>query len=496
MTDNSTDMASASAPGRRERLVRGGLVMTLVSVAQRLSGFIAHGILGAILFEDEFGLFAVALGLTSIGASIRSALQPVLIGHLEHDPAAFARTYRTTMAALWAFTFAGIAASGGIETLLDAEGLQPLLVVMLLTIPFQIVAGFGMARISHSLEFGSVGKTLTIMAVGRHLATVLFALAGLGPMSLALGQVVAIIIELTVLRRYTSLFIKPGLFSMAMVHDVRGSLGRILSGVDRRWIWLSAIALTLANSGQFTAAKFFASEEIIGIYYFAFGLTGAFWLPLTLSVNTVLVPGFVALRSNEERRERFVETVKILSVMGVLMFNTVTIGIVPLADVMWNGKWNVAIPAMLAFTLLAPLQFLHPVIHAIERGTGQWNLYFSDIVLTAVLTVAAAATGAYFGSPALIVILVVSGDVFVTFLALGRLGQVFGAELARVLSASVLPWILGLAAPRGRPPHPPPGRPRVDGQPDPTPGVPDPDDRPGGSALPGPHPRPGRLPGG
>ena len=106
-----------------------------------------------------------------------------------------------------------------------------------------------MARISHSLEFGSVGKTLTIMAVGRHLATVLFALAGLGPMSLALGQVVAIIIELAVLRRYTGLFIKPGLFSMAMVHDVRGSLGRILSGVDRRWIWLSAIALSTGYIG-------------------------------------------------------------------------------------------------------------------------------------------------------------------------------------------------------------------------------------------------------
>lgn len=420
--------------------------MTLVSVAQRLSGLVAHWIIGAILFEDEFGLFAVALGLTSIGAGIRSALQPVLIGHLEHDPPAFSRTYRTTMAALWAFTIAGIVASGGLETLLDAPGLQPLLIVMLLTTPFQIVAGFGMARISHRLEFGSVGKTLTVMAVSRHLATVLFALAGLGPMSMALGQVVAIVVELTVLSRFTSLFIRPGLFSMAMVDDVRGSLGRLLAGVDRRWIWLSAIALTLAHSGQFTAAKFFASEAVVGIYYFAFGLTGAFWLPLTLSVNTVLVPGFVALKSDEERRERFVETVKLLSVMGVLLFNAVTIGIVPLADVMWNGKWNIAIPALLAFTLLAPLQFLHPVIHAIERGTGQWNLYFSDIVLTAILAVAAAATGASFGSPALIVMLVVSGDILVTFIALTRLGQVFGVGLIRVLSASVRPWLLGLAA--------------------------------------------------
>lgn len=420
--------------------------MTGVSVAQRLSGFAAHWILGLILFEDDFGLFAVGLGLTTIGASVRSTLQPVLIGHLEHNPEAFARTYRTTLASLWAFTLAGMAGSGLIEDFLDAPGLRPILVVLLLTMPFQMVAGTGMARISHSLDFTSVGKTLTTMAVLRHLATVLFALAGLGPMSFALGQVVATVVELAVLSRYTSLTIRPGLLSRATITDIATSLTRWRRAADRRWVWISAVALTLANSGQFSVAKLWATKSTIGVYYFAFGLTGAFWLPLTLSINTVLVPGFVALTTNEQRRARFVETISMLSVVGVLFFHTVAVTIVPLAGVLWGEKWQEAFPAFLVLSVLAPLQLLHPVLHAIERGTNQWTLYLVDIVASAVLTSLAAGVGAYLGGPTLIVTLVAGGEILVTFAALIRLSRIFGAPLSRVLTASTPPWVLGLGA--------------------------------------------------
>ncbi len=440
-------VAASPAPGsgRRDRLVRGGLVMTFVSLVQRLSGFVAHWGLGLLLVEEDFGLYAIALGLTSIGSAVRSALQPVLIGHLENNPAAFARTYRTTLASLWLLVAVGVAASPLIERTLDAPGLRSLLIILLLSTPLQVYAGFGMARISHSMEFGSVGKTMTAVAIGRHLVTVLFAFGGLGAMSFALGQIAATTIELAVLRRFTTLSVTPGLLSTATIVDIKGSWGRFVSGVDRRWIWLSAISLTMATSGQFTAASLWAPQDVVGLYYFAFGLTGAFWLPLSLAVNTVLVPGFVALKSTEERRERFVETIGILSVMGVLLFNTVAVTIVPMTHVLWDGKWDAAFPALLIFALVAPLQFIHPVIHAIARGTDQWNLYFIDIMATAVFTIGAAGLGAYLGGLTTIVWLVVWAEVAVTYAGLLWMSRTFGASLLRALGAASLPWLAGLA---------------------------------------------------
>lgn len=419
--------------------------MTIVSLVQRASGFLAHWVLGLLLLEDDFGLFAIALGLTSIGAAVRSALQPVLIGHLENNPNAFARTYRTTLAALWFLAGLGVATAPLIEEILDTPGLRSMLVVLLLATPFQVLAGFGMARISHSMQFGSVGKTLTAVAIGRHLATVAFALGGLGAMSFALGQAVATALELLVLSRYTTFTVSPGLFSSATIADIRGSWHRFVTGVDRRWIWLSALALTMATSGQFTAASLWAPQNVVGLYYFAFGLTGAFWLPLSLAVNTVLVPGFVALKSTEERRDRFVETIGLLSVMGVLLFNTVAVTIVPMTHLLWGGKWDAAFPALLIFALVAPLQFIHPVIHAIARGTDQWNLYFVDIMATAVLTVVAAGVGAYIGGLTTIVSMVVVAEVVVTYAGLLWISRVFGTTMLHGLRAATLPWLAGLA---------------------------------------------------
>jgi PST family polysaccharide transporter len=420
--------------------------MSLVSVVQRSSSFVAQLFLGRLLFEDDYGLFAIALGLTSIGAALRSVLQPVLINHLEHDPEAFNRTYRTTMLSLWTVTAVGVATSSLIESALDAPGLQTLLAILLLLVPFQVFAGFATARISHRLDFGQIAKTLSFVSLSRNVATVAFAFAGLGALSFALGTAVAVVIELVVLSRYASLFVTPGLISSQTLSDVRASFSRGFRRVDQRWVWLSAIAVTLANNGDYTVASLWASRELVGLYYFAFNLTGSFWLLLNSAVTTVLVPGFVSLKTEEEQRDRLIETVSMLAIVGVLFFNAVSVMIVPMTNVLWSGKWDAAIPAILGFSLLAPLEFIHPVVQAIERGTARWSLYFADIGSTAVLTLVAAGIGARFGGLRLIVILVVAVHVGIGFAALLRLATSLGLTAFETMRASSTPWLLGLAA--------------------------------------------------
>ena len=436
----------ASPPDRRSRLVRGGIVMTAVSVVNRFSSFIAQLFLGRLLLEEEFGLFAVALGLTSLGAALRSALQPVLISFLENDTDSFDRTYRTTMLSIWMITLGGVATSGWIEGVLDAPGLQRLLVVLLLIIPLQVLAGFATARVSHSLEFGSIAIANTVVPIARHASTVAFAFAGLGAMSLVLGAVIASVIELVALARYTTLFVSPGVLSARTLDDVVTAGRALLHRVDRRWVWLSALALALANNGDYTAASLWSTPEIIGLYYFAFALTAAFWLPLNLAVNTVLVPGFVGLRTEGERRERTLETVSTFAVIGVLVFNTVSVTIVPLTHLLWSGRWDAAIPALLGLSLLAPLQFLHPVVWAIERATGAWTLYLLGIVAYAVLTLAGAALGGWIGGLVPIVVLVVAAELIVTFGGLIALGARLGIPLRPLLGRATAPWALGAIA--------------------------------------------------
>jgi len=420
--------------------------MTLVSVIQRSSSFVGQLFLGTILFEEDYALFAIALGLTSIGAALRSVLQPVLINQLENQPDAFKTTYRTVLTSLWGLTIAGVVASSLLETVLSAPGLQPLLILLLLTMPFQLLAGFGTARISHGLRFGQVGAAMSAVAIARNIATVLFALGGLGAISFALGGAISVAVELLLLSRYTSLTVSPGLLSKQTLLDVKHSLTSKSRTETRRWIWPSALAVALANNGDYTVASLWASKQIVGLYYFAFTLTGAFWVLLNSAVSTVLVPGFVALKSLDERRVRLMETLSISSVVSVLFFNSIAVVMAPMIHSLWDGKWDGAIPAVLVFSVFAPLQFIHPVVQAIARGTAHWSLYFTDIALTAVLTLLAAGIGAATGGLGTIAVLVVGVDVFVSYVSLVRLCRALQTSAFDAIRAATMPWLLGLTS--------------------------------------------------
>ena len=426
--------------------MRGGVLIAAVSVGNRLSSLVAQLFLGRLLFEEDFGLFAIALGLTSIGGALRSVLQPVLIGHLEDDSVAFGRAYRTVMFSIVAFSALGVAASGPIGGALDEPDLQPLLIAMMVLIPLVVLPVFGHARMSHELRFGVVSKALTMGGFARHGVTVLCAFMGFGAFSFAFGVFASVLVELVALRPHTDIFVRPGLISIQTSVDVRGAVKRAAITADRRFIWLGAAALSFSTTGDYTAASIWASTAIIGLYYFAYTLTGSFHQPISLAANTVLVPAFVGLKNDQERGERFVETVELLCVLGGLLFGALAVTIVPLTDLMWAGKWNDAGPALLGFTLFAPIQALYPVNLAIERGCGYWALYFSDILLAGSATVVAAALGAWAGGLGTIVIAVVTVKVAITYVSLYRLSLRFGSSFVEIAWAVTRPWLLFMVA--------------------------------------------------
>ncbi len=444
-TRSRTDAEELSAPSsRRSRLVRGGVLMSLVSIVSRLSSLVAQLFLGRLLLQDEFGLFAMALGITGIGGALRSALLPVLVDHLENDPREFDRTYRVVVASLWSLAAVGIATSPSVGSILGEPDLPPLLAFMILLMPFQILGSFGIARLSHRLEFGSISKVYTVTGLSRHVVVVAAAFAGFGAYSMAGGTAFAAAAEFILLRRHGRFLPETGLLSRQTITDVKESVRRGFSLRGRRWIWLGAIATTAGLYGDYTVASIWLATGIIGIYYFGYQLTGSFFEPVNLAINTVLVPAFVSLKDPRERQQRFQETVTVLSIVGVTVFNSATILIAPLVHVMWNGKWDEAIPVMLVFTLLGPIQVLHTACISIGRGSGLWNFYFGVTVVTGVVTIVGAAIGASLGTLLSLAVAVTVADVLATLGALVVLSRRLEAQMSRVLLAAVMPFALGV----------------------------------------------------
>ena len=437
-------MTETSDPPVSSRLARGALLMSVISVFMRASSLLAQLVLGRILLQEDFGLFAMALGFTNVAASLRSVLQPVLIDLLEHDTNGFERTYRTTMVSVWTLALLGASLAGFVAEILDEPDLRWLLVTLLLIMPFQIWPVFGLAALNHNLQFPTVGRVITAGVIARYGALVGTALLGVGPYCFAFATGSAMLTECFLLRKQIS--VSPGVLTKRTLNHLKRATDTIFGRLPRRWIWLSAIALSLTISGDYLAASTSPRLDTmtLGLYYFAYTLTGAFHQPITLAANTVLVPGFVSLTDIEQRRARLLEVLKVATVIGVLLFNSIAVVLAPMVSLLWSGKWDATIPAALGFLFLAPVQALHPIAWAITRGTGRWNLYFTAILTNGVAVVVAAAVGARSGSLTTLVASVVITYSVVTLVTLGRLARALEAPVGRVLLIAVSPWLAGI----------------------------------------------------
>ncbi len=429
--------------GLRSQILRGGAVIGGVSVLLRASSIIAQLILGRLLLGEEFGLFAIAWSFGAFGDSLRSILKPVLIEAVVKNPDDAVSIYSRALYGLIGLCAVGIALSPSIGAALDVEALPLLLAFVLLTTPLRIVPVLGFAQLNADLDFGTFGRIISIAGVIRHVSSVIFALSGFGAYSFAVATVVASIVEIVAVRKVTGPF--PSIGRPSIRPTVRRSATTAESpDAGRRWIFFSALALTLAVSGDYLGASVWISPATLGLYFFAYQLTGALFGPMNLAATTVLVPAFVKIEGEQSRRDSYLTTLRSLSVVGTLFFIATAVVIAPLANWLWAGAWNGAIAVMIIFSAYAPIRLIHPATQSIARGCGFWSLFASDMALIGVVTISAAFVGAWVGGLIALALFVNAGHLAVTMSTSFRVGSRLKVPLHQIAKASLLPWLVGL----------------------------------------------------
>ncbi|MEM7275971.1 MAG: oligosaccharide flippase family protein, partial [Actinomycetota bacterium] len=423
--------------GLRHRVLAGGLIMSMVAVLVRASSFIAQLILGRLLFEDEFGLYALALSWVTIASAVRSVLRPVLIEAITNDPGEADRLFRTVLWTLAGLAVVGAASSPLIEAWFDEDGLARLLAPMFLLMPFQLAPTLGLARLSAAMDFGRVGRVEATAGLTRHGFTIAAAVAGLGPLSFVVGSAGAVVAEHGLVRRFLGTW--PS-YRPPELADVRMRARDWLAGDQtRRWVWLSAVALALGVAGDYLGASLFASAALVGVYFFAYQLTGALFVPMNLAASTVLVPAFARIDDQAVRRSSYLTTIRSLTVVGTLFFFALITVLGPLIHWLWDGKWDESIFAVVAFAAYAPIRLTHPCTQNVARACGYWALFVSDMILIGAVTFVTAAVGAWVGGLTSLVLFVIGGHLVVTISAAVRLSRRLSASAVDVVRTLLQP---------------------------------------------------------
>lgn len=371
----------------KRHVIRGLLQVGLATLFIRGGSLIAQFVTGAVLTETDFGLFAITLFFATVAVSALSALRPLLIERLTRGDSVDS-LWRAGLYLMLAFAAATMALSGPISSWLDKPDAQPVLLAMAPTIPLQYAMLIGSARLAAQLRFKESSRIFTASATARHVSTIVFALLGFGAYSLVLPIFIEVLVEGTLLWKATG---RPP----ALRGELRGLRARY--GSTLPWLALTAVALAASLSGDYLAIGPFESTTVVGLYFFAYSLSAALTQPFTMVATNVLVPSFASVKDNDRLQSSYLHAVSLLLVATGITFSGVALLGGNVVDLVWDGKWNGSIVAMVLISAGTPFRILQPTCFSLLQSQGLWKNHSALITLNGVLAVGSAVVGAMVG---------------------------------------------------------------------------------------------------
>ena len=426
-----------------------GMVWMLLSTGVgKTSSLIAQVVLGFLLVESDFGVYAAAMGLASLATVVRDGgTKQVLVqrGESHWERLAGPAFWLTCVISLSAAAL--LAAASGVLAFLPAQPdsayADPRLVGVVLVIAASLAlappATLFQARLAAELRFREVASLNAEAAVLRNASLILFASLGFGPMSFALPLVVGAVYVAA--RGF--LLTRDNLFRRRPRRRAWGALF-----AKARWLILRAFARSVLLTGDYIALGFLIAVEVLGVYFFAYQVTLQVQVLISLNLQNVLFPSLARVAKEPAR---FVSAVlratRVLSLLACAGALLLAVLYEPLQRMIWGDKWAATVPAVQAMAVFFPFRMLFNVLNSALLARGEYRRVFlltiaAGVGLVGVAIVAgtmletageiAFAIAIYFGV----------GVTSLVIIGLRSVGVPVGAFLASVLPA----WLLGLAS--------------------------------------------------
>lgn len=315
-------------------------------------------ILARYLSPYEMGIFAVATALVGVLSIIQQVSLPALIVRERILTEDFTRTAFTVNAVLTILLALGIVAFSVFgAAAMHAPGVKNVLLVLAVTPLFSIVSFLPMAQLEREGRFKALALISTASSITNALVGVGLVVAGLGYMSiayaqLASGAVLALLgtyagrhharyqFSLTSWRRILEFSLQ--MLAVAGIHGLGQRFSELMIG---RMLGLSAL----------------------GLYNRAAGMNNLLWHNINLVVGRVVLVDFSDVhRRGETLRDRYLQTVAIITAILWPAFAGLAVIAKPFVILVYGAKWA---PAVVPFAFLALTSIL------LSSITMTWELF-------------------------------------------------------------------------------------------------------------------------
>jgi O-antigen/teichoic acid export membrane protein len=390
------------------RRTAAGMMWAMVSlVFGKFSTFIAQLVLGHLLSEDDFGLYAMAASMQLIASCVvGGGMRKVLMARADRydelaRPAFVINLWFNAIAAgiilfgtfvmsttLWADKLSGT----------DAKTVLQIAVVIGVGLMISPFGSSQRVKLGIDLRYRDFTQMSTVSAVLRQGSSIGFAVLGFGPLSFALPVLVQSVVEAVYCRRLVGPLPAGLKLDKALFFNLMA---------DAKWAILTTVGVALILQGDYFIVSTIETKAVVGLYYWGFQLNGAAMAPFLGLLGGVLTPPLGRLNAHPARQAAaFVRIIRVVCVVSMPMSIAAAMCWPWLIHVLWQGKWDAAIVVTQLMALSTCFRTLQPLATAVLEARGEFRAAAFMLIVDGALTVIAAAVGAMIGGVASIAIAV------------------------------------------------------------------------------------------
>lgn len=385
-----TPAATSGDESLTHHAARGVAWNLVMSVAERLLSVGMQIALTYVLLKEDFGVWALAMPMVNLVTIMQySGVREILMRrrkriHLWINPAVW-------MSGAIGLLGAAVMLGAAVPMARIYENPELGVVVALLAITPLARA---MAIVPDALMFDALRfrATATMFALGSMAANFLymvFALLGMGARSFPLALPLPEAVRAAIIWR----MMKPRVKRSPELRRWRYMVG------DSALVFGSNLAKWARGYGDYFVLGLFATEGMVGVYFFAFSLSIQTFRMVTLNLASVLLPTLSRLRDEPERQvSAFLRAARAMMFIGTPM----CLGLGAVAGPFMRGfldaqKWA-ALPVILQVISFGTcLRLLDEPAQSLMNAQGRFRGFFRFSLVSAAAFIAAALAGAWAG---------------------------------------------------------------------------------------------------
>lgn len=347
------------------------LITIFASLFSRFTGLLTQVVTAWYLTPDDFGVYAIALGITTFTLIMRGGGTGLIYQTLRPQEYASVGGGLVRIAIIFAFLGALFTLGAALPAAgyYDQKSLAWVLVSMAVLAVFNHLSLYPRAKMASQLLFEQIAWIDVFTSAVKLTVAFLLARNGWGALTFVIAQICSTALQVILCSCWAK-------FQRDDFKVQPNWLAPTLAMI--KYPFLLSVMITLTDQVDSFIASLFVPLASLGVYYFSVSLAAQPIRLVAATISSVLAPYAARARDNAMLEKQSVSSAFTSSIIFVPLFVLGIATIYPsLEKILWGEKWQESIWPVVLTSLFLVYPTVQSVLEGPLIGLRRWNLYLN-----------------------------------------------------------------------------------------------------------------------